>query len=316
MSGVTLRMVDEQTAGFLKSRGIAAGAASVTSIVVDSDRRGIASVTVRVQVPAGEAARAAARSRRPRSGPSARAGAADAQLRGDRRNDRRPARRRPLRRPGVVRRAGLNARTLTPPIDPDELASDSPGERGRPAEGRRGIESVRPHRSVFARGWLGDAYTDLIPDRAETPCSWGRHRFAGRRAHRGADWTGDHGHHAAADEHGGQGARRRARAEPDSRGPRSSAGRRPRQGRQGPADRPLPGEGLVQTIPRAFGNATATVVVGADAAAPKPRPLPRKRAPYVWDNTRGSIALERHRDRRVAVPAGAERRRSGLAGHG
>jgi hypothetical protein len=29
-----------------------------------------------------------------------------------------------------VRRAGLNARTLTPPIDPDELVPDSPGERG------------------------------------------------------------------------------------------------------------------------------------------------------------------------------------------
>ena len=35
----------------------------------------------------------------------------------------------------VVRRAGLNSRTLTPPIDPDELAPDSPGERGRPADG-------------------------------------------------------------------------------------------------------------------------------------------------------------------------------------
>jgi hypothetical protein len=34
----------------------------------------------------------------------------------------------------VVRRSGLNSRTLTPPIDPAELAPDSPGERGRPAE--------------------------------------------------------------------------------------------------------------------------------------------------------------------------------------
>ena len=30
---------------------------------------------------------------------------------------------------------GLNARTLTPPIDPNELATDSPGDRGRPADG-------------------------------------------------------------------------------------------------------------------------------------------------------------------------------------
>ena len=52
------------------------------------------------------------------------------------------------------------------------------------------------------------------------------------------------------------------------------------------------GEGLVQTIPRAFGNATATVVIGADARGTEAASLYlARRAPYVWDNTRGSIAL-------------------------
>ena len=46
--------------------------------------------------------------------------------------------------PAIVQRAGLNQRTLTPPIDPDELAPDSPGERGRAGRRRRRRRAGRP----------------------------------------------------------------------------------------------------------------------------------------------------------------------------
>src|SRR5204863_3546824 len=71
-----------------------------------------------------------------------------------------------------VSRTGLNQRTLTPPIDPDELAADSPGERGAPVGGAGGASA--PARTFDLSnafsidGWYGDVYTDLIPDRTDT----------------------------------------------------------------------------------------------------------------------------------------------------
>jgi hypothetical protein len=69
----------------------------------------------------------------------------------------------------AVSRSGLNPRTLTPPIDPNELAPDSPGERGRPADaGAAGRGKVFDLTNVFSiDGWYGDAYTDLIADRTD-----------------------------------------------------------------------------------------------------------------------------------------------------
>ena len=91
-----------------------------------------------------------------------------------------------------MRRAGLNARTLTPPIDPDELASDSPGERGRPAEGpAAGSAKTFDLTDLYSlEGWLGDAYTDLIPDRADTVIVPGRGpmRWPRRTSPRGLGW--------------------------------------------------------------------------------------------------------------------------------
>ena len=53
-----------------------------------------------------------------------------------------------------------------------------------------------------------------------------------------------------------------------------------------------PGEGAVQIVPKAFGNATATVVAGADAAGTDAAAsYLARRVPYVWDNARGSISL-------------------------
>src|SRR5262249_43583353 len=71
---------------------------------------------------------------------------------------------------GNVERAGLNPRSLTPPIDPDELASDSPGDRGAagpatPLPPAKNFDLSNPY---SIDGWFGDAYADLIPDRTDT----------------------------------------------------------------------------------------------------------------------------------------------------
>ena len=69
-----------------------------------------------------------------------------------------------------VRRSGFNNRTLTPPIDPDDLAPDSPGERGRTGEAApTGPAKTFDLSSTYSiEGWFGDVYTDLIPDRVDT----------------------------------------------------------------------------------------------------------------------------------------------------
>ena len=53
-----------------------------------------------------------------------------------------------------------------------------------------------------------------------------------------------------------------------------------------------PGEGAVQIVPRAFGNASATVVAGADPAGTEAAASYLARhVPYVWSNTRGATTL-------------------------
>ena len=45
-------------------------------------------------------------------------------------------------------------------------------------------------------------------------------------------------------------------------------------------------------MPRAFGNATATVVAGSDTAGTDAAAIYlARRVPFVWDNARGSMAL-------------------------
>src|SRR5262249_5791104 len=66
-----------------------------------------------------------------------------------------------------VSRTGLNQRTLTPPIDPDELAPDSPGERGAPAAtpgvAAGPVRNFDLTNAFSIDGWSGDANPDLIP---------------------------------------------------------------------------------------------------------------------------------------------------------
>src|SRR5262245_41626268 len=58
-SGARIAQVETQTVRFLKSNGVAAAdARGISSVVVDSDRRGVAKAVLRVNVPSSEAARA------------------------------------------------------------------------------------------------------------------------------------------------------------------------------------------------------------------------------------------------------------------
>ena len=103
-----------------------------------------------------------------------------------------------------VLRAGLNARTLTPPIDPNELATDSPGDRGRPADAAPGAQPARTFdlaTPYTIGGWFGDVYADLIPDRTETSIVVGSGSDALSRAHRRAAGARDHRRHTAARTH-------------------------------------------------------------------------------------------------------------------
>lgn len=327
MTGISLGAIEEQTAAYLRAKDVAVSSAFVTSLIVDRERRGIASVRVRVAVAGKDAAAkgtaalqaleaAHRRGLEPRTlnftnaaetridfvAASTTSAPSPANVSGAAANSGAPAARTPTGLAAghplghaIVRRAGLNARTLTPPIDPDELAPDSPGERGRPAEGpAAGSAKTFDLTDLYSLdGWLGDAYTDLIPDRTDTVIVPGLEADALAAAHIAA------------------------RIGLETTGitlPLTKTADKVRE----PAREPSPilvgrnhplvddlvkvgkvsltdlsaGEGLVQTVPRAFGNATATVAIGADARGTEAASLYlARRAPYVWDNTRGSIAL-------------------------
>lgn len=138
MTGVTLTGLTDQVRAYLRARGADPTALAVTSLVVDAERRGLAAVRVRALVTAAQAARAASalealdaahrRGLEPQVLNFSDIAATQVELVAAGTSARVVA----------VARAGLNARTLTPPIDPSELATDSPGDRGRPADGAAG----------------------------------------------------------------------------------------------------------------------------------------------------------------------------------
>ncbi len=53
-----------------------------------------------------------------------------------------------------------------------------------------------------------------------------------------------------------------------------------------------PGDGVIQIVPRAFGDVTATVVAGADPAGTEAASsYLARRVPYVWDTRRGALSI-------------------------
>jgi hypothetical protein len=295
MSGISLAGIADQVARFLHGRGVTARPA-VTSIVVDSDRRGIASVTVRAAVASGAAGRAQQaleeldrmhrRGLEPQTLNFAEIARTTIELWSDNR----------LAATADVLRAGLNARTLTPPIDPNELATDSPGERGRPADTPPGAQPARSFdlsNAYGIAGWFGDAYTDLIPDRTETTLVVDGGNDAVSASHvaarLGLETTGVTLPLAQSDEDVRDPAREQSPI---------LVGRNNRLvqdlvkiGRAELNDLRA-AEGVVQIVPRAFGTLTATVVAGGDEAGTEvaARYLARH-VPYIWDIRRGATSI-------------------------
>jgi hypothetical protein len=294
MSGISLPGIEEQVAGYLQSRRVEAGRPSLTSLVVDSDRRGIASVHVRVPVNAGAAGPGAAaideldaahrRGQEPRTLNFSEAAAIVVEWQTDGRITGR----------SIVRRAGLNSRTLTPPIEPGELAPDSPGDRGRAAETSRAPGRAFDLSDAYSiNGWFGDAYADLIPDRTDTALVIGGADDAIGAAHLaarlGLESTGLTLPIAKADREVEDPARETS---PILVGRDNALTAELVKIGRARLDDLRPGEGAVQVVPRAFGNVTATVVAGADATGTEAAALHlARRAPYVWENRRGALSF-------------------------
>lgn len=295
MTGITLKGVEEQVTRHLAAQGIEAGAAETSSLVIDSERRGIAAVHVRVSVAAKQAGRAAKaleavddahrRGLEPRTLNFAEAAAVIVDVRGG------PA--EVVR--ATVRRAGLNSRTLTPPIDPDELAPDSPGERGRSADAAPGSGKTFDLSDAYSiDGWLGDSYSDLIPDRTETTLVLGGADDALGAAHvaarLGLESTGVTLPIAKRDYEVQDPARE---ANPILVGRQNARLADLIKIGRTRIDDLRPGEGAVQIVPRAFGASTATTVAGADAAGTAAAAMYlARRVPNVWDNSRGALSYD------------------------
>ena len=293
MTGITLAAIEQQVASFLASHGVAGATARVRSIVVDAERRGIASVGVRASVAPADAARAVAalnaldaahqRGQDERTLDYAEAAATTLEI----------VAAGTSRGRASVRRAGLNARTLTPPVDPDEFAPE-PNAAGV-IEPR--LAPARPFDlagTYSIEGWYGDAYQDLIPDRTETSLVVGDASDSIGAAHiaarLGLETTGITLPITKRDE---------KVKEPGNEPSPILVGRNNGLVRQlvkigkTRLDDLSAGEGEVHVVPRAFGNATATVVAGADPAGTlaASRYL-AGRVPYLWGIRRGDLTCE------------------------
>src|SRR4051794_38174921 len=297
MTGITLPAVEEQALRYLRGHGVNASGAGVMSMIVDSDKRGIARVAMRVSVADADAPRTAKlfedleaahrRGQEPRTLNFTNLATAAIDVVGSGR----------VLAHADVSRTGLNQRTLTPPIDPDELAPDSPGERGAPTAA---AAAPAPPARTFdltnafsIEGWYGDAYTDLIPDRTDTAIVLGLAADSLGAAHiaarLGLETTGiTLPLTRLADKV------RAPEREPNPILVGRSNALVERLVKIGKArlDDLQPGEGAVQIVPRAFGNASATVVAGPDAAGTEAAAsYLARRVPYVWSNTRGATTL-------------------------
>ncbi|MBE3135422.1 MAG: hypothetical protein IMZ55_18300, partial [Acidobacteria bacterium] len=296
MSGITIAGIEQQALQFLTGQRVGAGAASAVAVVVDAEKRGIATVTVRVEVPPSDAARALAaladldaahrRGQQPRVLNFAEVAATVVEVVAGGRTSGR----------AVVRRAGLNGRTLTPPIDPDELLPEPTGERGgAPAPPPSAPAKPFDLGSVYSiDGWLGDNYADLIADRTETSLIIGEPREAlGAAAiatRLGLESTGVTFPLTKRDDKVRDPA---TEPSPILIGRTNALVQQLVKIGRARVDDLQAGDGAVQIVPRAFGNATATVVAGGDTAgADAASAYLSRRVPYVWDVARGAFTLD------------------------
>lgn len=289
MTGVTLDAVEQQVTRYLIGRGVHATSAKVVSVVVDAERRGIATIGVDATIPPADLARAASalveldaahrRGQEERVLDFAEAAATEVTL----------VTGPTARASTVVRRSGLNARTLTPPVEPDEYLPE-PNAAGVIEPRLAPAKSFDLATAYSIEGWFGDAYQDLIPDRTDTSVIVG-----------GGDDTLGAAHIAA-------------RLALESTGVSLPLTKRDDKVRE-PGNEPSPilvgrtnalvqqlvkigktrlddlqaGEGAIHIVPKAFGNATATVVAGADPAGTSAAAsYLARRVPALWATERGA----------------------------
>jgi len=329
-TGVKLEAVEAQVRGYLKAQRIEARDVAVSAIVVDAERRGLASITLKVTTSPQEAK------------PAVTALASlDEDHRFGRRNDVLDFAPLALTRVEVrsvdglagtatVRRTGPNWRALTalppPPPTPDSAAlvratsaPPSPARTpfrcvGCPAYkvdglitgggggsyGPPGPIDPAPSKpfdlseAYTINGWYADRYRDLIPDGLDTSLVLG----------------------GAADEMVGA-AQIAARLGLETTGVTLPIAKRDDEiyqpanekspilvGRDNRLVRALvearrirlddlaPGEGVIEVVPRAFGAATATVVAGADRAGAEAASAHlARRLPFIWDARAGDPTL-------------------------
>ena len=294
MTGITLDRLADQVRGYLARQGLPPTTVAVTTIVVDSDRRGIRSVTIQAALPANRAERAVAALRQlndaHRRGlePETLNFAEIAVVSVDIVSDGRSAGR------AEVARAGLNPRTLTPPIDPNELATDSPGDRGRPSDGAAARGKTFDLSNPYSiEGWFADAYTDLIPDRTDTVVITGTQAdalgAAPIAARLGLETTGITFPIAKSVDEVREATREQ---NPILVGRDNRLVRDLIKIGRARIDDLRPGEGVVQIVPKAFGDVTATVVAGADGAGTEiAAQYLARRVPYIWDTRRGATSF-------------------------
>ncbi len=290
MTGITLQGIENQAIQYLKSKGIAAAVATVESMIVDSDRRGVARINVRIQVGSADGARARSllenldlahhRGLEPKTLDFANVAVIDCEVVAGGKSSGHEQ----------VSRSGLNPRTLTPPIDPDELAPDTPPGVQAPSAPAKNFDLASTY---SIDGWFGDVYPDLIPDRSETSLilgdaseSFGAALIAARL---GLETTGITLPISKLD---------RSVKEPNREASPILVGRGNTLVQQlvkiGKTrfDDLHAGEGMIHLVPKAFGNATATVVAGADAAGTEGAcDYLARRMPSLWDTARGAPAL-------------------------
>jgi murein tripeptide amidase MpaA len=289
-TGATIAGLAEQARSYLTSKGVTVSRVTVPSLVVDANRLGLASVTVVVEVtvPAaravdalGELDRAHATGLEPRTLNFANVEAVRIDVIGSGRSHGN----------ATVHRSGMSPRLLTPPIDPGELAPDSPGQRGRAAEAAAvPAKRVDLANAYSIDGWFGDSYADLIPDRSETVLvlgegeeSLGSTHIAARLGLESTGVTLPIAKAAA--------AVRAPELEPN---PILIGGSNPfvqqlvRIGRAR-LDDLGPGDGVIEMVPRAFGGGTATIVAGNDRDGTNAAAMYLgRRVPYIWETAPGA----------------------------
>jgi len=295
-SGSKIETAEQEVASYLKTRGVSTGRASVTTLVIDSDRRGLKSITIHTPVAAAQVV-AATRALNDLDAAHRRGAEPDvlnfANVAATVVELWSPAGRADS---VAVRRSGLNPRALSPPDD--DPPAGTAGAGGAPAAAVPAAAADGPRYDLMSAltidGWLGDSYPDLIADRVDATLVIGSGAQSLGAAHiaarLGLESTG-----VAVPI-----VRRASEVTDPSRETNPILVGRDNAhvetlvkiGRAR-LDGLAPGEGVVQVIPRAFGAATATVVAGADAAGTDAAAMYlARRVPFLWDNKRGSFTLE------------------------